>query len=197
MTAQDSVKTSTVSYTLDPDDVIVEVSSSWQSFAKENFAVGLTDREVVGRPLWDFIKDDSTRSLYKALLKAVRAKGQPISFPFRCDSPRIRRYMVMNVLPQQDGRVVFANELVETRSRSPEVYFQNKVGANKNYYVMCSVCNKVRPYEDDGEWQEVEDAFAAMAHMEEPVQLVYEVCEPCSASVQTSLEQYDQLGQSL
>jgi len=173
MTAEESVTTSIVSYTIDADDVIVEVSSSWQEFARENFAVGLTEREVVGQPLWEFIRDDSTQSMYKVLLNTVRSKGHPISFPFRCDSPRIRRYMVMNVTPHASGHVSFTNELVETQSRNPEIYFQNKAESNKQYYVMCSMCNKVRPYEEN-EWLEVEEAFASMAHLDDPVQVVYE-----------------------
>lgn len=197
MNAAEPEKSSVVSYTIDEDDIIVEVSSSWQLFAKENFAVGLTEREVLGRPLWDFIKDESTRSLYKALLRAVRAKGQPISFPFRCDSPRIRRYMVMNVTPHDDGHISFTNELVETRSRNPEIYFQNMLGSNKLYYVMCSVCNKVRAFEEKGNWQEVEDAFTALAHMDDPVQVVYELCESCSSFMNSSLQKYKQPGHQL
>lgn len=197
MNAADHENTSVVSYTIDAEDIIVEVSSSWQQFARENFAVGLSDREVLGRPLWDYIQDESTRSLYKALLQAVRAKGRPISLPFRCDSPRIRRYMVMNVTPHADGRISFTNELVETKTRNPEIYFQTKLGANKLYYVMCSVCNQVRPLEEEGNWQEVEDAFAFLAHVDEPVQVVYELCDKCSSFMNNSLQQYEQPGQRL
>lgn len=196
MVPEEPVTASVVSYTIDADDVIVEVSSSWQEFAKENYAVGLTEREVVGQSLWEFIKDDSTRSLYKVLLRAVRNKGQAISFPFRCDSPRMRRYMVMNVTPHASGQVSFTNELVETRSRNPEIFFQNTLGANKLYYVMCSVCNKVRPYEED-EWLEVEEAFESLAHLDDPVQVVYEVCETCSNAMHSSLQEYEQITHNL
>lgn len=197
MVPEEPVTASVVSYTIDTDDIIVEVSSSWQEFAKENFAVGLTEREVVGQSLWEFIRDHSTQSLYKVLLRAVRSKKQPISFPFRCDSPRVRRYMVMNVTPHASGHVSFTNELVETRSRNPEIFFQNQLGANKLYYVMCSVCNKVRPYEEDDEWLEVEEAFAAMALEDEPVQVVYEVCKTCSNAMHSSLQEYEQTSHNL
>lgn len=189
--ADEKVKTSVVSYTIDADDIIVQVSPTWQNFAQENYAVGLTEREVVGHSLWEFIKDESTRSLYRVLLRAVRAKKHPISFPFRCDSPRVRRYMVMNITPHPDNSLSFTNELVETRSRNPEIFFQSKLGSNKLYYVMCSVCNKVRPYEDL-EWMEVEEAFSSMAHVDEPVHVVYEVCESCSTFMQSSLQSYVQ-----
>lgn len=183
----DSTASTIVSYTIDASDIITEVSPSWDGFARENFAVRLGRSDVVGRPLWDFIHDESTMRLYQVLLKTVREKKKKLTIPYRCDSPRVRRYMVMEVTPNDDGSVSFVNELQEIRSRSPEVYFQHKLGASNTYYVMCSMCNKVRPWESET-WNEVEDAFAALAQVDGPVEVVYEVCDPCSHTVDCALD---------
>lgn len=165
------------------------LSDNWDAFARQNCAVGLAPGEVLGRSLWDYIKDETTRRLYQVLLRAVRSKGLSLSFPYRCDSPRMRRYMMMHLTPRADGSVTFVNELVETRARSPEVYFRSVLAPNTQYFVMCSVCNRVRFYETDN-WQEVEEAFTTLAQVDDPLEVVYEVCESCSGSLRQTLQQY-------
>ena len=100
-----------VIYTIDINNKFSSTSSGWADFAELNDGMFLID--VVGKSLWDFIRDPGSELLYKALLQEVRySDHNSLSFPFRCDGPTEKRWMRMIIelgdlgdvsLPQKSG----------------------------------------------------------------------------------------------
>ena len=86
-------------YTVDEDDVLEWVSSHWLTFAAENAAVGLQPEIILGRSLWEFVSGAETRHLYEHLFNKAREIQAPVSVPFRCDAPALRRFMRLTIKP--------------------------------------------------------------------------------------------------
>lgn len=95
-----------VRYEVDASDALISVNDAWQSFAIANGAPHLMRERILGRPLWDFVSDDTTRLVYDVILRQVR-NGARSRFEYRCDSPDRRRLMQMTIVPGHAGHVVF------------------------------------------------------------------------------------------
>src|SRR5947209_973097 len=77
-------------------DRLVEVNDAWTRFAHNNGAPELAPDAVLGRSLWTFIADPTTRRLYEALVARAR-EGSPRTVPYRCDVPAAKRLMRMTI----------------------------------------------------------------------------------------------------
>ena len=89
----------------------MRANPTWTTFALENEGKAVLPERVIGRPLWSFVADATTRQLYRAMVKKARA-GERLAFPFRCDSPSRRRFMEMHDRGGEDGEVEFAARLL-------------------------------------------------------------------------------------
>lgn len=84
-------------YVTDADGRIVEVDETWQVFARENGAPELAE-QWYGLSIWSAMADDGTRSVLRHLVERA-ARGAPVWFTFRCDSPTLERWLVMRIAP--------------------------------------------------------------------------------------------------
>ena len=100
-----------VRYEVDASDTLIGVNDAWQSFAIANGAPHLMRERILGRPLWDFVSDDTTRLVYDVILRHVRC-GARSRFEYRCDSPDRRRLMQMTIAPGHAGHVVFESATI-------------------------------------------------------------------------------------
>ncbi len=100
-----------VIYEVDASDALVAMNDAWQSFAIANGAPHLMRDRILGRPLWDFISDETTRLVYDVVLRQVR-NGARSRFEYRCDSPDRRRLMEMSIAPGPAGHVVFESATI-------------------------------------------------------------------------------------
>ena len=91
-------------YRVDGNDVITYVSEAWVEFARQNGAATLDEASVVGRSIWDLIAHAPTRELYKLVFRKVRV-GKTVVLPFRCDAPRLRRYMQLSLTPRPGAAI--------------------------------------------------------------------------------------------
>ena len=80
-------------------------------FAKENGAPELA--ESVGRSLWDFIADDSTRRLYARIHQHVRMTGRTAGVRFRCDAPNLKRYMSLTISLGDKSALLYRSQLLK------------------------------------------------------------------------------------
>src|SRR5262252_7273062 len=88
----------TLSYWVALDGTLARLSDAWDTFAVENNAPELVATRVVGRSLWDFVHDTTTRNLYARMIAGVRV-GRTYRFPLRCDAPQFRRRLEMSLEP--------------------------------------------------------------------------------------------------
>lgn len=145
-----------VSYQIDRDDRIVRVDDSWSAFAVANGAPRLAGNGVIGTLLWDHISDQPTQAAYIEIVERIRLEGVSFSFPFRCDSPDVRRYMQMDVVSAGNGSVCFMSRVERVEAQAPLSWPQGKL-ENVSAVAMCTTCRRVASH---GQWRELDDVLA-------------------------------------
>lgn len=165
---------------VDARDVIDHVGGGWDSFAAENDAAELVGKSVVGRVLHDFIVGDENRRIHRHLLRAVRAQREPLSLPFRCDSPDLRRHMRLDMRPAGGDAVEFQAVLLRTEKRPHLRLLDPREPRSYGLVVSCSFCHRIREDEHGG-WLEIDTAVERMGLLacEHPPRLAHGVCPDC------------------
>jgi hypothetical protein len=177
-----------VVYLVDPSDALVSVNPAWSTSAVSGDAPGLAGPEVIGRSLWEFVSDGTTRQLYRAMLDRVRTTRRPIAFHFRCDTPAMQRLLRMQLSPEPGGVVRFEVHKVAERSRPPVALLNPKTPRSTAIVRICGWCKRL-PLPDDG-WVEVEAAVDHLDLLDSPVlpALSHGMCPDCYRTVMQALE---------
>ncbi|MEM7246461.1 MAG: hypothetical protein AAF533_14010 [Acidobacteriota bacterium] len=167
-------------YRLDAQDRLTWVSSAWTEFATENQAPELRPEAIVNRPIWSFIADAETRSVYRQLFSHARGKREPVRFPYRCDGPEARRLMELAIEPEGDELVVcsrMVNEEATPRLR----LLERDAERGEEVVSICSNCRRVRA--DNGRWLEPLDAARRLGLFARIVQprLQERICPSCES----------------
>ena len=67
----------TYNHKVDKNDIIIDVSDNWKSFAQDNLgARTLFPENIIGSSLWDHIRDPETQHLYEIILQKVRERNR-------------------------------------------------------------------------------------------------------------------------
>lgn len=148
-----------ITYQIDAADKLVSIGGAWNKFARENNAVELAAANVLGRSLWEFVKDETVRHLYGQILKKVRA-GRVMKFDFRCDAPAEQRHLRMVIEPADHGSVQFQTRPIKIHPRPAGIEFSLSCGSLIDPVIACSWCNRIRT--SDREWVELEKAVEIM-----------------------------------
>jgi hypothetical protein len=170
------------SYSVDAEDRLDWVGTTWLAFARENGAAHLTAKSALGQSLWSFIEGEQTRQLYRTLLKQVRERRSRMIVPFRCDSPRLRRYMRLSISARRDDRVRLDGILVKTEPRAHLEVVDTSISRTDQILTICSLCQ--RALIDSVGWVDIEAAVGRLHLLEGAAhpQLRYEVCSDCESS---------------
>lgn len=129
-------------YAIDPQDVITSVCPLWLAFARENGASQLTREAVVGRSLWEFIDGTETKHFYQLLLHRVRHSNASTIIPFRCDSPTLRRFMRLELIPETDGSVYLIGVLERVEQTEPFHLLEPNFPRSAQMLTLCSCCKR-------------------------------------------------------
>ncbi len=169
--------TGDVVYRLNDRDELVFANPAWDRFAAANSGEFVTAERALGRSLWGFISDATTRQLYRDVLRRVRG-GRPVRFNFRCDSPAIRRLMEMDVTLAAAGGVEFRTRALSEDSRPFQALLAPSALHSDELMRMCSWCKKV---DVGGAWAEVEEAVARLRLFERALlpSITHGICDPC------------------
>ena len=171
----------TYNYTLTADNRIASVTPRWLAFAQENNAAELTEEAVVGRPFADFVSGATTQRLYEAIYDRVRSEDVVVVLPFRCDSPTLRRDMIMRIGKQSGELLAVQCTLVGTQVKDlPAPVFDRYATRNRQRLTICSLC--LQALVEPVGWMEVEEAVIVLHLLEQEVlpRLVYTICPHCS-----------------
>ena len=125
------------------DGVIESVTPEWLSFARENQAQHLSSDAVVGQPLLNFVTCHITRELYAVIIDRVRETRQAVVLPFRCDGPSVRRFMELDIRPDDGGRLRFAARTIREEQREAVPFFDPDVERTEAFVTVCSWCKRV------------------------------------------------------
>lgn len=169
-----------VVYRIDGSDTISFVNDAWALFAAENGAPQLAC-ETVGRSLWSYVAGKEVIHLQKVLVRRVRQEGAPRSFPFRCDSPLLRRLLRLELVPMPGDAVEFRSQIVHEEPWAQPIRLLDPIAprANGPLLRMCSWCKRIALGE---RWLEVE-AYADEKGLFDSValpEITHGICDDCS-----------------
>lgn len=168
------------SYWIDDNDVIVQVCSQWDRFALENDGGSVLGDCVIGKRIWPFISDDTTRMWLEALLGLARLTGTVVERPYRCDSPRERRYMKMAISREDSGRICLRHEVLRTEQKQYPTPFRCRLHTGHGILVRCSICNRLKAGQ---RWTESDAWPAAATAPSTQLSVNYSVCPECRAQI--------------
>ncbi|MBN9420684.1 MAG: hypothetical protein J0I12_34885 [Candidatus Eremiobacteraeota bacterium] len=150
-------------YRLDSQDRISAVSENFDQFSRDNGGPEQLSREVLGRPLWDFVEGEDLRVFLKSILE--RAQQGTVRIPMRCDSPGQLRLLEMQVTP--DRQIHFLELKLRDRPEAP---------AEDRLVTMCSWCNTM---ETEVGWLPLD----LMAHFSVPSEkITHGICPQCEVA---------------
>lgn len=131
-------------YRVDGHDRITFMNSAWFVFAEDKGMHLRSSAQLLGTRLWRHIADPTVRHLYGVLMARVRKTGKPVTFPFRCDSPSLLRFMEMRIGRHRKMELEFTAKLVREEARAvtepPKV---NRVDKDP-MLMMCVWCKNVK-----------------------------------------------------
>ena len=177
-----------VAYSLDGDDRIVFVNAAWTAFAEANDGSHLLPPQILGRSLWEFIADSSTRQIYQITYRRVRAGAGPVTFPFRCDSPGMRRFLEMAITARPQARLDVRVRTLRLEARAPVSLLHPAAPRSSAVLRMCAWCKRIP--DERGVWLEVEAALSELRLMAaDPLPAIsHGMCEECHASMLASVD---------
>ncbi len=169
------------SYRVDEKDCIVFVDHWWLAFARENGAQSLANELVLGRSIWDFISDASTRQLYHEVHAHVRSNNQSILIPFRCDSPTLKRFMELKIRPYPNGQLEYESRLMQAVPQHHVSALDHDCERSQAFLTMCSFCK--RSLLEPSGWLDLQNISLKLRTFDQATpQLRYTVCPECSSN---------------
>jgi hypothetical protein len=158
----------------------VGVNDAWTRFANNNDAPELAADALLGRTLWDFIADPTTRALYEALVARAR-QASPRTVLYRCDVPDAKRVMRMTIAAD-GGNVTFESVLAEESELRAFALWDRRVSRSGEAIPACSWCKRI---EIGGHWIEVDAAIDVLGLLlQQPLRpVVHVTCPNCYATV--------------
>ncbi len=170
----------TIVYAIDGNDHLLKVGEGWREFAVENDGIAtLYPESVIGNSLWDYIKGDSLKQIYRELIGRVRGRDRSIEFEYRCDSPKLKRFMQMQIVGNvTDETVTFFSGTLKVE---PQTYILQWSAAHRGDQQLkrCSICNLIQT--PNMQWEELETALRdhQLLNCDRDIRLVWGVCELC------------------
>lgn len=173
----------TIQYQINRADELVHVNDAWRSFAIGNATPALSTG-CLGTSLWRHIQGADVRQIYRELLHRVRATGNAVRFPFRCDSPLMRREMSMEIAPTSDGGVDFRVALLDEKQHQERLRLLECPASAESDELLriCSWCKSVWVA---GGWLPLEQAIKQLGLLSRSKTpgLTHGICQQCMALV--------------
>ena len=167
-----------LNYTIDRRGIMAGITGPWDEFAGNNAGRNLLAREVIGRPLADFLSGAETQHIYLLRHDYVRKSGKKITFEYRCDAENLRREMQMEIHAEEDS-ILYSSQIVREVELSPplEIDYTRKRGGE--FVKKCSWCKSF-------EFPVTSDACRPLdkiyAHVPDVFQFTHGICPACRDS---------------
>jgi len=181
-------RSDTFVYSINENDIITNYSKNFPSFARNNdWQLEMEPEAILGRSIFDFISGAETQHLYQILFEHCR-KGKHIGpIPFRCDSPRERRFLELHLRLLPNSHIDIITVLLKTEHRPPVRILQANTPRTEEFIRICSMCKKI--FVDD-EWVEIEEALIRMKLFEQErlPYLTHGLCNSCYVAAISELQ---------
>jgi len=171
-----------IQYTLDKHNRIIALSDSWHQFYVQNGGTRPSD-SFIGENLFQNIASKEVQMLYGTLLRHVRSSQVTLSFPYCCNSDKVRRDLVMTILPQPDESLTFSNTV---QSITPWVKATDIAKPKlPPILILCSWCNKIKA----DTWMEPQIAILKYGLFEsmDAVKFTHGICPRCQTHILSTL----------
>ena len=160
-----------VELSVDRANVIVRVNTAWDEFAQDNDGAHLRQGSVLGFNLLDAISGRVSKNFTLAVLALARRREGDVVFDYRCDSPRLRRFMRAHVSADSSGAVHYSHEHLYSETFPHMVAFRTATQRGRDTLMRCSICNHVR---QAGLWRTPESCDTGVLN-----EVIYGVCPSC------------------
>jgi hypothetical protein len=153
----------TTIHRIDADDQITFLDDGFRRQAED---AGVPDlpAEVMGKNLFLYMAGQLTHIWYHLLVERAR-QGVEITFPFRCDSPVLRRELQMVMRPLKDNGVEFESYPIVEAPRAFTPLLDPTIARSLETVTMCAWCKQLRSVIG---WLEVEQAVTILQAFTEP-----------------------------
>ena len=174
---------SDVIYRVDADGILTFVNEGWNAFAILNDTPELAGPAVLGRRAVDFIAGHETRLIYSQLLSRAAA-GVRIELPYRCDSPMLRRLMLLTITAT-GTEIEFRSQLVDVALRPVVRLLETRAAPLDG---AADPVQLVQPGRIGDRWAEIEEVVDRTGLFEAEVpQLTHGMCPACQARIAEEL----------
>ena len=178
-------------YELDAEDRVADVGPGWDEFAHENTSPNAVRDVVVGRPFYSFVAGSQTRSLLEMIFERTRERSEPIEMTFRCDAPRVRRFMSFTSETTPDGGIRVHTRLLGAGERDALGFLRGPGVGSQEPVRVCSWCNRIAV--ESGRWLEAEtgaERLGLLLRREVPP-ITHGICPGCKSGVMSQLSRED------
>lgn len=162
-------------YHINESDQLVFLSDNWNHFAEKNAGAPL---DLLGQTIWDFIANDDLIAIYQEICHLVRKEQKPVSFDFRCDSPRKALFLKMNILPLENQYLEFRTQPIHEEAHAYYPLLDSKAPRQGELMRICSNCKAL--WVND-RWLALDEAVAVLQLLQQKnvPQLTHGLCECC------------------
>lgn len=175
-------------YELDEALRIISVDAGWAEFAVANQAPELVPPPgPLGQSALSCVADSASKLIYDRLFQRVSQTGRAIVFPFRCDSPMLRRFLEFRIEPRHPSGLRIETTLLRMEARAPVALLEQRPRHGGDLLRMCGWCKTV---DVKGRWREVEDALVATRFFEQDLvpEVTHGICPSCTERMRQLLD---------
>jgi len=180
---------STYTYSVDKNDLLMSVSGNWQSFADQNAGgAGCLPLNIIGSSLWSHIAEWETKHLYEMIFERVRKCQRRATFSFRCDAPELRRFLMLSIISIAGPVDSFESQIMGTELRRPVELLRADIERSNEFLRICSMCKRIAI--GDEEWVEVELAVQRLELFQKKVmpKFTHGICQDCFTAAMAELD---------
>ncbi|WP_446010588.1 hypothetical protein [Candidatus Electrothrix sp.] len=170
-------------YLVNRNNQIEFTDKAWEDFAGQNGGEKLMNEMVLYRDISSFISCARCQELYDMLINSVRGTRKAIEFPFRCDSPDMRRFMKMEMIPLDQEKIEFTSYTEKEEARPPIYLLDISVPRSEEIITICSWCKRIKT--DNAHWLDMEEAVEKMELFNSNClpKLSHGICSSCFETV--------------
>lgn len=182
-------------YWLDFKDRIIRTNLIWDNFAEDNEGGDRSfSDEIIGKSLFSFISGDATKMYISTMIQRVRLTNKMLDIDYRCDSPEMKRFMRMKIVPEGEGVIRVENLMEKEEPQKKPVRFTDS--NRKTIIKKCSMCQKVN---SNNEWLEADEIenIELFAEGGEEVPVIYTVCNSCNRNLGQRMKSIQSVRQRL
>ena len=172
-------------YCVKIDGTFTSIEGPWDQFAAQNHGIRLLRSGLIGKNLFDYIKNREIQDIYRSFHSILEKKPERVFFfPYRCDSPCYRRDMNMELSIERDT-VKYVSTIIKLHKHDLDYFIDYKAQSGE-IVNMCSFCKNFEMPDGIDTWHPLEEIFSRAP---QSYRISHEICPNCENLVYASLRE--------